>query len=146
MVGKDLRSAGIKATLPRLQVLEVFNRHPDRHLSAAEVYRTLAAERTPLGLATVYRVLGQLAQASVLSRLQLDPHGSLFELAGKGRHDHLVCTRCGRVVESADPAIARQAARVARRHGFVLETYNLGLYGRCRTCSALVSGPKGVFE
>lgn len=146
MTDRNLRQAGMKTTLPRLKVLEVFDNHPDRHLSATDVYRLLMEQRVEIGLATVYRVLGQLTGAGVLSRIQVEPHGGLFELGSKARHDHLVCTRCGQVVESCDPAIAQQAERVARRHGFALESYNLGLYGCCAACSGRPAPAKGVFE
>src|SRR5690606_7259518 len=124
-----------KTTLPRLKVLEVFDSHPDRHLSATDVYRLLMEQRDEIGLATVYRVLGQLTGAGVLSRIQVEPHGGPFELGSKARPALRVCTRCGPAAESSGPASAQPAGRVARRPGFALEGYNLGLYGCCAACS-----------
>lgn len=138
-----LRDAGMKATYPRMKILELFEQHPQRHLSAADVYRLLIQDRVDIGLATVYRVLGQLAHAGLLARQQFDAQTSVFELAGKGQHDHLVCTNCGAVAESSDPGIAAQARRVAARHGFELGSYSLSLYGRCAQCRNTI---KGVFE
>ncbi|AUL45702.1 transcriptional repressor [Bordetella trematum] len=139
----SLRGAGMKATYPRLKILELFELYPERHLSAADVYRLLMQSRVDIGLATVYRVLGQLSHAGLLARHQFDAQTSVFELAAKGQHDHLVCTACGAVAESSDPAIAEQARRRAARHGFVLDSYSLSLYGRCAQCRNAI---KGVFE
>ncbi|ANY17911.1 transcriptional repressor [Bordetella pseudohinzii] len=138
-----LHGVGMKATYPRLKILDIFQRYPDRHMSAADVYRQLLDEQVDIGLATVYRVLGQLAHAGLLARSQFDAQTSVFELAAKGRHDHLVCTGCGAVAESSDAGIADQARRIARRHGFALKSYSLSLYGRCARCRDAI---KGVFE
>lgn len=138
-----LRGAGMKATYPRLKILDVFQRYPERHMSASDVYRQLLDEHVDIGLATVYRVLGQLAHAGLLSRNQFDAQTSVFELAAKGRHDHLVCTSCGAVAETSDTSIAEQAHRIARRHGFLLESYSVALYGRCGQCRNTI---KGMFE
>lgn len=141
-----LQSAGMRATFPRLKILEVFHRHPARHLGAAEVYRELLAHGHDVGLATVYRVLGQLVRADLLVRHHFDAANSVFELAGKGRHDHVICTRCGKVAESADPAVAQLAERIARRQGYSLVSYSLSLYGCCDRCARPPAPMKGVYE
>src|SRR5690606_42105851 len=117
-----------------------------RDASATAGSRAVIELRSGIGPATAYRLLGQSTGAGVLSRIQVEPHGGLFERGSKARQDHLVCTRCGQVAESSDPAIAQQAERVARRHGFALESYNLGLYGCCAACSGRPPAAKGVFE
>lgn len=141
-----LQSAGMRATYPRLKILEVFHYQPTRHLSAADVYRELLAGTHDVGLATVYRVLSQLVRAGLLVRHQFDPANSVFELAGKGRHDHVICTVCGKVAESADPAMGQLAERIARRHRFTLASYSLALYGRCDRCGKTPAPMQGVYE
>lgn len=138
-----LHRTGMKATYPRLKILDMFQRYPERHMSAADVYRQLLGEQVDIGLATVYRVLGQLAHAGLLARNQFDAQTSVFELAAKGQHDHLVCTGCGTVAEVSNATIADQARRIAQRHGFALQSYSLALYGRCTPCRKVI---KGVFE
>ena len=64
----ELKSTGLKATLPRLKILEVFQRGTQRHMTAEDVFRVLLQERSDIGLATVYRVLAQFEQAGILSR------------------------------------------------------------------------------
>ena len=113
----DLKSSGLKATGPRLKILDVFQRSPERHLTAEDVYKALLAEDADIGLATVYRVLMQFEQAGLLSRSHFESGKSVFELNEGRHHDHLVCLTCGRVEEFYDAQIeARQRAVADARH------------------------------
>ncbi|MCO2667353.1 transcriptional repressor, partial [Pseudomonas aeruginosa] len=95
----DLKNIGLKATLPRLKILEIFQQSPVRHLTAEDVYRNLLNEQLDIGLATVYRVLTQFEQAGLLSRSNFESGKAVFELNEGSHHDHLVCLDCGRVEE-----------------------------------------------
>jgi Fur family ferric uptake transcriptional regulator len=128
---EDLKSSGLKATLPRLKILEVFERLPRRHLTAEDVYKTLLAEGSDIGLATVYRVLMQFEQAGLLSRSHFESGKAIFELNEGQHHDHLVCLSCGRVEEFFDAAIERRQREVAMARGFELQEHSLALYARC---------------
>ena len=92
----DLKNIGLKATLPRLKILEIFQHSPVRHLTAEDVYRNLLHEELDIGLATVYRVLTQFEQAGLLSRSNFESGKAVFELNEGSHHDHLVCLDCGR--------------------------------------------------
>lgn len=141
-----LRDAGIKATFPRMKILDIFYRHADEHMSAADIYRRLISDHSNIGLATVYRVITQLEHAGLLKRTQLDTHTNVFELNDKGHHDHLVCTRCGQIRESSDPAMAQLVRKIARRSGFELDSYSLVLYGNCGCAKDDPALPHGAFE
>ena len=127
----NLRTSGLKATLPRMRVLDVFKRSEVRHLSAEDVFRELVSEGADIGLATVYRVLMQFEQAGLLSRSHFDAGKSVFELRQSNHHDHLVCVRCGRVEEFHDPEIEQRQSAVAAAMGFKLKEHALTLYGLC---------------
>jgi Fur family ferric uptake transcriptional regulator len=127
----DLREKGLKATYPRLKILELFNREGARHLSADEVYRELLEQGVEIGLATVYRVLTQFEQAGVLVKHHFDGTKAVFELAENHHHDHLVCLDCGRIVEFHDEEIEKGQKSVAAKLGFSLEEHALALYGHC---------------
>lgn len=127
----DLKSSGLKATLPRIKILEVFQTSAVRHLTAEDVYKTLLAEHSDIGLATVYRVLMQFEQAGILSRNHFESGKSVFELNEGQHHDHLVCLSCGRVEEFFDPEIERRQRAVAEARGFELQDHSLALYARC---------------
>ena len=131
----DLKSIGLKATLPRLKILDLFEQSDKRHMTAEEVYRLLSDEGQDIGLATVYRVLTQFEQAGLLMRHHFDSDKAVFELNEGDHHDHLVCTHCGIVEEFYDAEIERRQHNVAREHGFLLTGHAMALYGICPECA-----------
>lgn len=98
----DLKNLGLKATLARLWVLDIFRHGADRHLAAEEVYRQLHDQGRGTSLATVYRVLAQLEQAGLLRHQRFAAGKAVYELDDGEHHDHLICTRCGLVQEFHD--------------------------------------------
>jgi Fur family ferric uptake transcriptional regulator len=128
---QSLKDMGLKATLPRRKILELFESSKVRHLSAEDVYRTLITEGIDVGLATVYRVLTQFEQAGLLSRQYFETGKAVFELNQGGHHDHLVCLQCGRVEEFYDADIEKRQNEIAREHGFELRGHSLALYADC---------------
>jgi Fur family ferric uptake transcriptional regulator len=131
-----LRSVGLKATSPRLKILQLLRGGPKRHWSADEVYRDLAGSGDDVGLATVYRVLAQLEQAGIVRRSSFDAGRAMYELDDGPHHDHLVCVRCGQVDEFVDEAIEARQQAVARERGFELTEHRLALFGLCAACRA----------
>lgn len=130
----ELKSAGLKATLPRMKILEIFQQSEQRHMSAEDVYRLLLEQQEEIGLATVYRVLTQFEQASLLTRSQFEGGKAVFELNEGGHHDHLVCLQCGRVEEFVDEVIESRQAEIAERHNYKLSDHVMALYGTCPDC------------
>ncbi|GBL44672.1 ferric uptake regulation protein FUR [Sulfuriferula multivorans] len=137
----DLKSIGLKATLPRLKILDLFESSKKRHLNAEEVYRLLIAEDIDIGLATVYRVLTQFEQAGLLIRHHFDSDKAVYELNSGGHHDHLVCIQCGRVEEFFDEEIERRQKKVAAQRGFAIHDHSLHIYADC-TKNACPHKPK----
>jgi Fur family ferric uptake transcriptional regulator len=129
----ELKSSGLKATLPRIKILEVFQASSVRHLTAEDVYKALLAEGADIGLATVYRVLMQFEQAGILLRNHFESGKSVFELDQGQHHDHLVCLDCGRVEEFFDAEIEARQRAVAQQRGFALHEHALSLYATCTT-------------
>ena len=128
---QSLKDSGLKATLPRRKILELFEGSKTRHLSAEDVYKALIAEGIDVGLATVYRVLTQFEQAGLLTRQHFETGKAVFELNQGGHHDHLLCLQCGRVEEFYDPEIEKRQAEIARQRGFNLHGHSLSLYADC---------------
>jgi Fur family transcriptional regulator, ferric uptake regulator len=127
----ELKSTGLKATVPRLKILEVFQNSGQRHMTAEDVYRVLLQERSDVGLATVYRVLTQFEQASILSRSNFESGKSVYELNQGQHHDHLVCLDCGKVEEFFDAEIEKRQHAVAHARGFTITDHALSLYASC---------------
>ena len=131
MSNVDLKSAGLKATLPRLKIINLFENSKIRHLTAEDVYKQLLAEGLDVGLATVYRVLTQFEQAGLLVRHHFESGKSVFELNEGKHHDHLVCIQCGRVEEFHDPDIEKRQNKIAQERGFAITEHALYLYAEC---------------
>jgi Fur family ferric uptake transcriptional regulator len=127
----ELKSNGLKATLPRIKVLEMFQKSRQRHMSAEDVFKMLLAEGADVGLATVYRVLMQFEHAGILSRNHFESGKAVFELDEGKHHDHLVCVDCGRVEEFFDAEIEKRQRNVAQTRGFDLQDHALALYATC---------------
>ncbi len=128
---EELKSTGLKATAPRLKILEIFQTAEQRHLTAEDVFRVLLAERSDIGLATVYRVLTQFEQAGILTRSHFEVGRAVYELRDDQHHDHLVCLDCGHVEEFFNPEIEKQQHSVARAKGFEIADHALTLYAHC---------------
>ena len=128
---EELKSSGLKATLPRIKILEIFQKSTMRHMTAEDVYKALLGEGADIGLATVYRVLMQFEQAGLLKRSHFESGQSVFELNEGQHHDHLVCMTCGRVEEFFDPQIEQRQRAVAQARGFELNEHALALYATC---------------
>ncbi len=128
---QSLKDIGLKATLPRRRILELFEASKVRHLSAEDVYKALIAEGMDVGLATVYRVLTQFEQAGLLARQHFETGKAVFELNQGGHHDHLVCMQCGRVEEFYDADIEKRQGDIAAEKGFALRGHSLALYADC---------------
>jgi Fur family ferric uptake transcriptional regulator len=127
----DLKSMGLKATFPRLKILELFEKAEIRHLTADDVHRLLLSENMDIGLATVYRVLTQFEQAGLLERHHCESGKAVFETKVGQHHDHLVCIDCGRVEEFFDEEIERRQKKIAKERGFAIHEHALYLYAEC---------------
>ncbi len=127
----DLKNIGLKATLPRIKILDLFENSPVHHLTAEDVYKQLLTEGMDTGLATVYRVLTQFEQAGLLVRHHFEGGKAVYELNKGNHHDHIVCLQCGRVEEFYDPEIERRQSKIAKEKGFVVTDHSLYLYADC---------------
>ena len=127
----ELKSTGLKVTLPRLKILEIFQKSAHRHMTAEDVSRVLLQENSDVGLATVYRVLAQFEQAEILIRSHFESDKAVYELNEGQHHDHLICLDCGRVEEFYDARIEQRQHAVAQEKGFAIADHALSLYAHC---------------
>ncbi|WP_020559999.1 ferric iron uptake transcriptional regulator [Thiofilum flexile] len=129
MEEKDIKRAGLKITQPRLKILELLGTASERHMSAEEIYRRLLSNQEDIGLATVYRVLTQFEAAGLITRHHFEGTQAVFELSSDDHHDHMVCSKTGRVVEFYDEIIEQRQKEIAAKHGFNISGHSLILYG-----------------
>ena len=127
----EIKNSGLKATLPRIKILEIFQTAQQRHMTAEDVYKALLDERADIGLATVYRVLTQFEAAGLVSRHHFEDGMAVFELNAGPHHDHILCIDCGNVEEFVDPQIEERQHAIAKERGFTLQEHSLALYANC---------------
>ena len=131
MENQDLRKAGLKVTLPRMKILEILETSTEPHLSAEDIYRILMDSDEDIGLATVYRVLTQLESAGLVIRHHFEGGQGMFELDRGKHHDHLICIKCGKIVEFVNSEIEAKQHQIAEEAGFEITDHSLTIYGKC---------------
>lgn len=131
---QQIKDAGLKVTVPRVKILSILETTQQRHLSAEDVYKELLAAGEDIGLATVYRVLTQFEAAGLVCRHHFEGGQSVFELNRGGHHDHLVCIKCGLIMEFVEEIIEERQRAIAEQKGFRIEDHSLVIYGVCPDC------------
>lgn len=131
---QELHKAGLKATLPRIHILEILENASKQHMSAEDIYRALLDKGQDISLATVYRVLTQFEAAELIIRHNFEGAHSVFELNQGEHHDHLVCIGCGQVKEFHDETIEQRQREIAERAGYRITAHSLNIYGICSNC------------
>ena len=142
----NLKESGLKATLPRIKVLDIFERSKDKHLSAEDIYKQILNSGEDVGLATIYRVLTQFEQAGILVRHHFESGKAVFELNEKTHHDHIVCLQCGYVEEFFNNEIERLQEQVAEELGFKIIDHSLYISADCtnKPCSCRLGGKENI--
>ncbi|MEM7564768.1 MAG: ferric iron uptake transcriptional regulator, partial [Pseudomonadota bacterium] len=125
MQSADIKNAGLKVTLPRMRILEMFENSPDRHLKAEDIYRMLLDSGEDIALATVYRVLTQFESAGLVTRHHFEGAQAVFEIDDGEHHDHLVDIKTGEVVEFYDEIIEKRQLEIAKKHNFTISDHTM---------------------
>ncbi len=129
-----LSGQGLKSTRQRDVVLNAFV-SAGRHLSAEELYLLVKKSNPGIGYATVYRTLKLLAEAGLADERRFEDGFTRYEYnASDGHHDHLICTRCGKIIEFENERIEQLQQDVARKNRFKVQSHKLELYGLCSDC------------
>ena len=128
MKASDIKNAGLKVTLPRLQVLEFFAKHPGNHFSADDLFTKMRETNSEIGLATIYRVLNQFESAGLVSKNQFENTQAVYELDTGEHHDHMVDVDSGKVVEFYDSELEQLQLKIADKYGYELIDHKLVLY------------------
>lgn len=131
MQNQDLKRVGLKITLPRMKILEILEGSEKKHLSAEDIYKVLLNSGEEIGLATIYRVLTQFEGAGLVIRHHFETAQAVFELERGKHHDHLICVKCGKIVEFVDESIETKQKEIAAENGFRISDHSLIIYGIC---------------
>ena len=128
---ETLKGAGLKVTNPRSKILDVLQSNPGMHLSADEIHIKLVDHNESIGLATVYRVLTQLELAGLIQKNQFSDNQSSYEIK-KQHHDHLICTKCGKIIEFMDNNLEALQEEISDKYDFRLDSHVMTLFGVCK--------------
>lgn len=127
---ETLKGAGLKVTHPRTKILDILQSNPGMHLSADQIHNRLVEHSESIGLATVYRVLMQLELAGLIQKNQFADNQSNYEIK-KQHHDHLICTRCGKIIEFVNDDLEILQEKISDKYGFRLDSHVMTLFGIC---------------
>jgi Fur family ferric uptake transcriptional regulator len=130
-----LAARGLRNTRQREVLTEIFF-GAEGHLSLEELLGLAKKKDGGIGYATVYRTLKLLTELGLAHERQFSDGHLRYEAADELHHDHLICTRCGIIVEFEEDEIERLQGEVAARHGFQLASHRMELYGVCASCTA----------
>ena len=123
----ELKKAGLKATLPRIRILEVLEGSAENHLSAEDIYKNLIANGEDVGLATVYRVLTQFESAGMVKKHHFEGSHAVYEVIEEN-HEHMVDVETGKVLEFQDQELVDKLNKIANDVGYQLVDHNLVLH------------------
>lgn len=131
-----LGKMGLKQTQQRRVIVQHFLAL-DAHVDADELHRKVNAEGHDIGLATIYRTLNLLTEAGLVEQKSFQDGRSVFEVAHPHlHHDHLICTRCGLVIEFESEEIEALQEAIASEHRMKLKSHRLDLFGECADVAA----------
>ena len=112
------------------------------HLSVEGIQRELKDRGERVGVATVYRTLDLLVESGLVRAHEFGEGFKRYEpVAAQSDHEHLICERCGRVVEFSHERLERMLPVLADEHGFQHRRHRVEIYGVCRACRQQELGP-----
>ncbi len=126
---------GLKSTRQRAEILDVFFKSAG-HKNLAEIYTLVTKVNPKIGYTTVYRTLKLLTRLGLATQRQFADGETRYEPNPEGRHhDHLICLRCGKIIEFEEEAMESLQKKIAKRHGFSIFHHRMELYGYCGGCA-----------
>ena len=137
-----LRGCGCRLTLPREAILNILSR-TDKHPSVDEVFAVVSRSYPGIGIATVYRTLDLLSRTGLVVKFEFGDGKSRYELSDskKGHHHHLVCTKCGKIVDYSDfidkevEFFITLEKALSKKHNFKIGSHQIHFFGLCEKCS-----------
>lgn len=129
-----LKNTGLKSTVQRRRILEALNNSVNKHVSAEDLYKLLKSNAEEVSLATIYRVLAQFEMIGIVTKHNFEDNFSVFELSQQDHHDHLICNKCGKIIEFVDDTIENRQIEIASQNHFKITGHSLRINGICNQC------------
>lgn len=130
-----LKKNNLKFTIQREIILETLY-NSDEHLTPESLHNLIQDKHPELntGIATVYRTLSLLEESHIVTSLSFGAQGKKYELGAKEHHDHLICTKCGKITEFVDSEIEKRQHILTEKLGFKMLDHSMQIYGICKEC------------
>ena len=130
-----IKKNNLKFTIQREVILETLY-NSDEHLTPEELHRIIQEKYPELntGIATIYRTLSLLEDSSIVTSLSFGAQGKKYELGAKEHHDHLICTKCGTIIEFYDETIEERQEEIAKKFNFQMTDHTMKITGLCEKC------------
>lgn len=140
VLNRYMAEHGLKSTRQRSLIIDTFF-DMEGHLSVEELWGKVREADQRVSVATVYRTMKLLSECGLAHARNFGDGQTRYEAAiGRHHHDHLICTRCGTIVEFENHRIEQLQDAVADSHGFKVTSHKMELYGLCRSCQRLAEG------
>ncbi|MBX7149069.1 transcriptional repressor [bacterium] len=130
-----LASHGLKRTHQRDVIAQLFFSGPHKHYRIEEILEEARKKDATISYATVYRTLMMFVEAGLAHQRHFGKGQSRFEAVSSHHHDHLICTKCNKIVEFENEEIEAMQEAIAKSHNFTLTHHKMELYGLCKKCA-----------
>lgn len=135
---ENLKEKGYKLTPQRRAIVDTIICNEGSHLTVEEIYDEVKKDCPEIGLATVYRTILLLEEMGIVYKLDLNDGCSRYELVHEDethRHHHLICTRCGKVIEVEGDLLETLEDEIEKKYSFKIEDHSVKFFGLCNECS-----------
>ena len=132
-----LKDNSLKLTGQRKNILDLLADNSEKHLAADEVHKLLLENNEKVGIATIYRTLSLLEKLGLVCGISLDDGCIRYQINDsmeKHQHHHLICERCGKVIDMQDDLLDLLEKQVNEKYSFVVKNHKVKLYGICKDC------------
>ncbi len=131
---KQLKSAGLKITAPRVAILNLMQTSQHNHFTADDIFNKLKEQEKNISIATIYRALSTFEEKRILIKMDFEQGQSIYELVDGEHHDHLICLNCNKIQEFLSEEIEQEQKKIAKKNNFELKSHSMVLYGFCNDC------------
>ncbi len=133
-IASRLLQKGYRITPQRLMILEAIE-GASGHVSAEEIYQDIRKRYSGLNISTVYRTLELLKESGLVTETDMGDGRVRFHSMGHEHHHHLVCSKCGKVVNLDEETLSPLTSALSEKYGFHAYLKHLAIFGRCKACS-----------
>lgn len=128
-----VKRKGLKFTSQRESILEeILN--VKGHFEIEDMVKRIKEKSIPVSRATVYRTLNILKEMGLVNEVIKYKNKTIYEISLKQHHDHLICTKCGSIIEFSEEEIEKLQDKICKEYGFKPETHRLEIFGICKNC------------